>query len=36
MHVCALDVDGEDLPEVIPTINDVTWQMILLGPGGIS
>jgi hypothetical protein len=28
-------VAGEDLPEVIPTIDDVSWQIIQPGPGKI-
>jgi hypothetical protein len=36
MHVCALEVVGEDLLEVIPSIDDVSWQMIQPGPSGIS
>jgi hypothetical protein len=36
MHVHALEVAGEDLLEVIPTIDDVSWEMIQLGPGRIS
>jgi hypothetical protein len=36
MHVCALEVVGEDLLKVIPSIDDVSWQMIQPGPSGIS
>jgi hypothetical protein len=36
MHVRALEVVGKDLLETIPTINVVSWQMIQLGPNGIS
>jgi hypothetical protein len=35
-HVHALDVAGEDLSEDIPTMNDVSWQMIKPGAGKIS
>jgi hypothetical protein len=36
MHVCALEVVGEDLLEVIPSIDDVSWQMIQPDPSRIS
>jgi hypothetical protein len=35
-HVRVLEVTGEDLLEVNPTINDVSWQMIQPGHGGIK
>jgi hypothetical protein len=28
MHVRALEVAGEDLLEILPAIDDVSWQMI--------
>jgi hypothetical protein len=34
-HIHVLEVAGDDLPEVIPTIDDVSWQIIQPGPGGI-
>jgi hypothetical protein len=35
MHIRALEVFSEDLSEVIPAINDVSWQTIQLGLGKI-
>jgi hypothetical protein len=35
-HVRALEFAGEDLTEVIQTMDDVSWQMIQPGPGRIS
>jgi hypothetical protein len=34
--VRALEVDSEDLPEIRPAIDDVSWQMIQQGPGGVD
>jgi hypothetical protein len=34
--VRALEVDSEDLPEILPAIDDVSWQMIQQGPGGVD
>jgi hypothetical protein len=36
MHVCALKVASEELLEILPAIDDVSWQMIQPGLGGIS
>jgi hypothetical protein len=36
VHVCTLEAVGEDLPKVIPTLDDVSWQMVLSCSGGIS
>jgi hypothetical protein len=36
MHVCALEVIGEDLSEDLLAIDDVSWQMIQPSPRGIS
>jgi hypothetical protein len=35
MHVRPLEVAGEDLPEVVLTIDDISQQMVQLGSGGI-
>jgi hypothetical protein len=35
-YIRALEVADEDLLKVIPTIDDVYWQMIQPNPGGIS
>jgi hypothetical protein len=36
MHIRDIEVASEDLSEVIPTINDVSWQMSQPSPGEIS
>jgi hypothetical protein len=36
MHVCALEVVGEDLSEILLAIDDVSWQMFQPGPVRIS
>jgi hypothetical protein len=36
MHICDLDVAGEELSEILPAIDDISWQMIQLGPGVIN
>jgi hypothetical protein len=35
-HICALEVVGEDLLEILPAIDDVSRQMVQPGPRGIS
>jgi hypothetical protein len=35
-HVRALEIAGEDLPEIVLAIDDVSRQMIQPGPGGVS
>jgi hypothetical protein len=35
-HIRALKVAGEDFSEVIPTIDDISWQMVQPGPGKIN
>jgi hypothetical protein len=36
MHICDLDVAGEELSEILLAIDDVSWQMIQLGPSVIN
>jgi hypothetical protein len=35
-HVHTLEVAAEDLSEILPAIDSVSWQMIHPGPGGIG
>jgi hypothetical protein len=36
MHMHALEVAGEDLPEVLPAIDNICWQMIQLVPSRVG
>jgi hypothetical protein len=36
IHVCALEIAGEDLPEVLPAINNISRQMIQPGSGRVG
>jgi hypothetical protein len=36
MHVHALEIGGEDLPEVLPAIDNISRQMVEPGPGRVS
>jgi hypothetical protein len=31
MHIRALEVTGEDLLDILPAIDDTSWQLIQLG-----
>jgi hypothetical protein len=35
-HVCALEVIGEDLLEILPAINRVSWQVVELVPSHVG
>jgi hypothetical protein len=36
MHVCAQEIAGEDLSKILPPIDNVSQQMIQLGPSRVS
>jgi hypothetical protein len=36
MHVCAQEIAGEDLLEILPPIDNVSRQMIQLGPSRVT
>jgi hypothetical protein len=36
MHVHALEIAGEDLPEVLPAIDNISRQMVEPRPGRVS
>jgi hypothetical protein len=36
MHVCSQEIVGEDLSKILPPIENVSQQMIRIGPSRVS